>query len=330
MNKLLTALLTGVGTFCLLAILALPAAAQDPGDNEQPPAGEPDAQPDSGNGDATPGAGDGETPPEDITEQNRQLREQVIALRKQLAEAQDVKKPAPPPERGARLSAKITVSGLFSIGNTDSIAFDGAFGLSLEDPYLYEFSTSLTYQLIETDNEIKQDRLTHVLGFDYLPNDRFSPFAFVKQGYDDKRRISYEFESGIGLKWTPFRDPWDPLEYNKDPRHKYSISLALLIDHEQFQPTAHTDHRTFVRFSLWLKGSQRLADGLFISDWFEFYPAVEDLTNWTMKNTLSIEIEFEGKHSMGLSWSYAEDSTPAAGVKRTDQQFKISLHLKLK
>jgi Protein of unknown function, DUF481 len=292
------------------------------------PDSDPGADSDGGSG------GDTDTPPpvtlEGMRTENAKLRDQLAAARKELADVQDIRKPEAPDTPGTNVEASIRLATIITVGNSSSVTLDGGVNLTVENPYEFEFSHSVNFQFIESNGVTEQNRVFQVLGANYLPNDTFSPFVYLSHGFEEKRKVTYELNTGLGLKYTPFRDPWDPTEYDKEGRYKYSLSLAVILDHQQFQPLAATDHRTFIRLSVWVKGEQKLADGLFLKNKFSFLPAVEDFTDWSIANRFSINVVIEKRYTINFTWSFKEDSTPVPGVDRVDQEFLIGINIKLK
>ncbi len=273
------------------------------------------------------GDADGERQPEVATElEVRRLRERVVKLQREVAELRgDPREPSVPVR-----TLEVEFSASVLAGNISEAMLHSDVLFTLEHPDIYRLSLGTDYELRLRDEQTLQQRLDGLVEFSLLPNDPISPFALLDTGFDEMRRMSLRLDTGLGVRWTVLQDPADGLLFQQAPYASYTIALGLLLNHEQYQPAANFDHRTFVRLDVRVDVEQRVVRGLFVGNRFRLFTVLEDTENLLLRNESYLRFAIGEDIWVRALYVFREDTRPPPGVRRVDHEFKLAVALRLR
>ncbi len=186
----------------------------------------------------------------------------------------------------------------------------------------YEFEISALVRYGKSDSRVIADDARGTVKFDWRPLSNFSPFVFVTVSRDRIRNLEAKVNGGMGAKRTLL----------KGDRTKVSLSLAALIDYENFNlETGSTEEgsRSATRWSGRFKLDHTFASGTKYSHVTFWQPEMKSVGDYIVEMTNTLSTTLLAQLSMAVQHEYLHDSVPPPGAKKNDQKFSVVLRVTL-
>jgi hypothetical protein len=174
-----------------------------------------------------------------------------------------------------------------------------------------DWNTALTYG--EGNGKVIARRMLTGLKADYRPTATWSPFVFSTIERDRIRRLDLLSNTGIGAKWTYFRNAAGAASVSLAAIHSYKAIMVQTPAPPGIEPRSTT-----ARLSLRPKVVQRHPSGVSIEQTSFFQPAVDDAADYMIESSTRINFVLTRTSSMFVQHSYRADSRPPLGIKRED------------
>jgi Protein of unknown function, DUF481 len=186
----------------------------------------------------------------------------------------------------------------------------------------YEFEISALVRYGKSDARVIADDARGTVKFDWHPKSDFSPFVFVTVSRDRIRNLDSKVNSGVGAKRTLL----------KGERTKVSVSLAALLDYENFSLEAGSTEegsRSAARWSGRFKLDHTFASGTKYSHVTFWQPEMNSVDDYIVEMTNTLSTTLLAQLSMAIQHEYLHDSVPPPGAKKNDQKFSVVLRVTL-
>ena len=261
---------------------------------------------------------------EKLSKDNEELRDKVKKLERQ------VKKLTKPKITGELKfwSFEFNWDVSFLSGNTEEFLFKDGLRLKYDDLENWNFSLSTKHKFLMQGDVTKEHKGFGTVKTDYLPHNIFSVFLFSTHGWDESSKVEYHGDIGLGGKYEFLMYPEDAAKYKKSPGYRYSISAAILYEHEQFAQTAFRDPRDLARLSFRFKGEHHLYKNFVVKVVVFFKPNVEDFEDWSLSVSLKAKWELTKILAFRFGYEFEETTVVSPGVLKVDQTLSIGLSLK--
>lgn len=228
---------------------------------------------------------------------------------------------APAPERWD-VSAELSYAD--QSGNETLRLFTGGLRVSHREKEAFELEGVLQSRYGESQNRVVARNHYGSLTFDLHPQRRWSPFLFATLERDAFKRLDLRANGGAGAKLTPYRaDGGDD---------EASVSLALLVSHENLAPTA-TDAtapvRTLARWSLRVRGARELRPGIDLRHTTFYQPAWDRVADYLLRSDTEATVLLTERLALSVSYQLNRNGLPPAGVQPEDRLFKTGLIIDL-
>jgi len=208
-------------------------------------------------------------------------------------------------------------------GNTSFSILTGAISLTRLQRDSYELDVSGRLRWGQSDGETIANDMRGTVKFDWRPQSVFSPFVFATGSRDVIRNVDARLLAGGGAKWT-FHQPSD--------RTKMSVSLAAVVDHENYQldPGSTADEVISVgRWSWRAKLDHRFASGATFQHITFWQPRVSDFGDYIVDVSNSLSSELLSNLSLVITHAYIHEEVPPPGAVRDDQRLGVVLRVSL-
>lgn len=186
----------------------------------------------------------------------------------------------------------------------------------------YELDFSAVFRYGTNDDKVIANDAKASVKFDWHPEALLSPFVFVDAARDKVRRLDFQANGGVGVKWA----------FLTRRRGSASLSLASLFDYQNFdvQPgSGDAVSEGLVRWSLRFKADRTLGEGTELEHVTFFQPVVDDFGDYVVEITNSLSTEILDNLSLAVEHLYLRDSFPPPGASRDDQKFSVLFRLGL-
>ncbi|OQX97627.1 MAG: hypothetical protein B6I24_08295 [Bacteroidetes bacterium 4572_128] len=159
--------------------------------------------------------------------------------------------------------SKFELGGKAFWGNTDKFDINSSGRVSRKDS-LMEFSLNYKIRYGEKDNEKTNETYNGGFKFDWLPQNKVSPFILLTAYKNVKKGIELRLSSLAGAKWI----------YYKTEKSNFSLSAAVTYDMDKYtdkKKDSEKDNAQITRLSIRPKFKQKFADGKVSFQWMFFY-----------------------------------------------------------
>jgi len=204
-------------------------------------------------------------------------------------------------------------------GNTDAKKANGSLQLKYNNG-ISDFLVSFESFYTVAKNEIIQNKSKNIIKYDHHMFPRIDPFLFVQSEYNEATSLIYRNNTGLGLKFTFFRNEF----------RKFDISFAPIYQYEKIENIpAKIDARLSNRVRFVGNFSSFLKAKLVI-----FYiPKIQEINNYRVGLKSSIEISLlkikKKQLSLVLGYNYQLNSRPPEGINSFDSRTFFRLKLSI-
>jgi hypothetical protein len=182
-----------------------------------------------------------------------------------------------------------------------------------------EFDVSASYRFGRAEDKTITDLFRTQLKFDIFPQAAWSPFLYASTERNPVRRIDLRMSGGAGGKYTFWRVP----------RGKASLSLATILNQEKFKPDGGlappTERNT--RWSGRAKFNLYFGEGAEFEHITFFQPVWNEFGDYYLILDNSLRVPVFSGLSLVLQHEFRYDTTPVAGVKKSDSFLSVSFRL---
>jgi hypothetical protein len=208
------------------------------------------------------------------------------------------------------------LGGSFFKGNINKLDLRSVGNLAHKDSS-FEFSAFYKTIYSETDNVQNNEELSGGIKFDYLPQNRFSPFVVFSVYKNDFKDIHYRISSIIGGKYVLY----------ETDASSYSMSMAYQYDVESY--VSETPAKNKMRISVRPKIKQNLGPNTYFENITFYRPNIENFQDFVIESTSSLTNKITEKIYLKVVYDYEYVNQPTKeGLLRTDQSLVLSLKLK--
>jgi putative salt-induced outer membrane protein YdiY len=225
--------------------------------------------------------------------------------------------PDGPPPRRWKASAELSYTD--QSGNRTLRVLTGGFKASHLQKDLFRLDANLQSRYGEGDEGVLARNHYGSLAFDLRPAQRLSPFVFVDAEHDRFRRLDLRLSSGAGARYVVYRVP--------DSVDEASVSLALLVSHENRIPTASAprETRTIGRASLRVKGTQDLPSGVRLQHTSFYQPMVERMADYLLRSETGARVTLVERLALSVVYQYNRTSLPPEGVTPDERLLRTGI-----
>jgi putative salt-induced outer membrane protein YdiY len=229
-------------------------------------------------------------------------------------EAQDA--PDTSPQRW-KASAELSYSD--QSGNRTLRVLTGGFKASHLQKDLFRLDANLQSRYGEADDGVVARNHYGSLAFDLRPNERVSPFVFVDAEHDRFKRLDLRLSSGAGAKYVFYRAPGN--------RDEASLSLAMLVSHENRVPTANDprETRTIGRASLRIRGNQQLPSGVRLQHTSFYQPMVDQLADYLLRTESGVRVTLVERLALSVVYQFNRTALPPEGVAPDERLLRTGI-----
>lgn len=182
----------------------------------------------------------------------------------------------------------------------------------------FELDGTLEGRYGESEGEVVARSQRATLTFDLHPREVWSPFLFTQAERDEFKRLDLRFSGGAGAKYT----------LHRRPDGEASLSAALLLSHERFDqlpadPAAANTTRA--RWSVRLRGSRQLRDGLTAQHTTFYQPVWDEVADYLLRSETGVKLLLMERLALSVEYQWDRDSDPPAEVRADDRLLKTGL-----
>ena len=188
---------------------------------------------------------------------------------------------------------------------------------------VYEFEVSALVRYGKSDDRVIEDAIRSTVKVDWKPESDFSPFVYVLVSRDRIRKLDLKANSGIGAKWTFFRSA-------ENPGNKASLSLAGVIDYEDFRLEAGSTEEETQRTLRWsgrFKFDHAFASGARFRHITFWQPRISGFGDYIVEMTNSVSTRLTSSLSLAIEQEYLHDEIPPPGAEPDDNKFSVVLRV---
>jgi hypothetical protein len=185
---------------------------------------------------------------------------------------------------------------------------------------LFELELSMVVRYGKSNEDVSANDAEVSLKFDWRPEARISPFAFVDASRDEIRRLDFRADGGFGAKWT----------FTQGERSSASLSGAGIFDHQNVAPSEDAGaatSETKLRWSFRLKGERRFASGATFEHVTFYQPVWDEFGDYVLEITNTLSTSLRESLSLAVEHVYLRDAVPPPGAARDDQKYSVLLRL---
>ncbi|MDX1951964.1 MAG: DUF481 domain-containing protein [Verrucomicrobiota bacterium] len=169
----------------------------------------------------------------------------------------------------------------------------------------------------KTEGVLSSHRMTGLSKSDYRLSDRFYVYASAGGGYDEIRKIDFQYELGPGVGYELIRSTnWN-----------FVLKSELGATYQDQYRSDDTRQKTYSarigKIFSWKVWDKLTADGR-----AEFFPNVESLSEYRLRMEGTLRYPFYKALSLNLIIIDLYDTTPPQGVSNNDLQIRSALSVK--
>jgi hypothetical protein len=230
--------------------------------------------------------------------------------------------PAPEAPAPQRWKASAELSYTDQTGNRTLRVLTGGLRASHLQKDLFRLDASVQSRYGESDDGVIARNHYGALAFDLRPREVVSPFAFVDAEHDRFKRINARVSGGGGVKYT--------LHRSAEGANEASVSLAMLLSHENFVATAADpvpESRTLGRASLRVRGSRDLPSGVRVHHVSFYQPAFEQMADYLLRSESGIRVTLIRRLALSVVYQLNRSALPPEGVVPDDRMLRTGIIL---
>jgi hypothetical protein len=187
-----------------------------------------------------------------------------------------------------------------------------------------DWASGFTYG--QSSETVIARRITTTFKADVHPADTWSPFIFTSIERDRIRRTDLVTNTGVGAKWTYFRNPAGGASFSVAAIHTYkSITQSATLSSRL--PAPDEPRRSTARISLRPKFVQKNAAGVSFDQTTYWQPVYNLLDDYSFESTSRIGFATSRIGTVFFQHTYRQDSRPPLGIKRDDQLMVAGIKL---
>ncbi len=196
-------------------------------------------------------------------------------------------------------------------GNTESVNISLAFGARREWEH-DRFTFRALYNYQETDKAISARDTFGSMKFDHFFTGNFYSALSMEVLRDEFKNLNLRFILGLGLGYRIWNDDVKNLELEAGISY-FSEDLDIGIDNQ------------FMSGRIGMNFSYKIFENLSIKDYLLFYPSLENLSDYTLRNEASLISGLGGGWAVRLTHVLDLDSEVAPGIEKTDTKFIFAI-----
>ncbi len=224
--------------------------------------------------------------------------------------------------------SKFELGGKAFWGNTDKFDINSSGGVSRKDS-LMEFSLNYKVRYGEINHVKTNETYNGGFKFDWLPQNRVSPFILLTAYKNVNKGIELRLSSLVGAKWI----------FYKTKKSNFSLSAAVTYDMDKYtekKEDTGKDNAQITRLSIRPKFKQKFADGKFSFQWMCFYiPNLENFKDdFILNSVMSLTTAINKRISIKFAYEMDYVNEPPIKiigdriVQKKDDYFMTSILIK--
>lgn len=219
-----------------------------------------------------------------------------------------------------RLISNVQLGSNFAFGAKDQNLVYARLKMTYAQPYeqnpkkFFRALMDVAGDYGENENVRSANRVTGSLKTDFDVGERSYFYNVISSGYDEARKIDFQYAVGPGYGFHAIKQP------------KFELNLESGVDYQEQQRSAGNDTSSaYLRLSddfIWKIGSR-----LTISKKFEYFLNGEDIQQFRLRLDAGIGYRLVDGLSLNLNVLDLYDTDPAPGVNQNELQIRTTIGL---
>jgi len=219
-----------------------------------------------------------------------------------------------------------SLSGLYQVGNVETIIFRANSDVSLKTWRNWVFETKNSYVYQEFGKEKADEDILSLNFLNFNPNRKLYPLVlgFVSTNFRREIDLRYLFGAGISYQLLSKSDNWITLSVTTEFEH----TEFARANFNRSQYDGETSISTF-RGTLWVNGKYELVkDKLILSHESYYQPSLERSSDFRWQADTSLELPVWEFLNVTMSYLYTFENIVIAGQKPEDRFVTFGVSLK--
>lgn len=195
-------------------------------------------------------------------------------------------------------------------GNRDLQLFQGAFTVEHQRQDEYVFNSKVELRYGQSNNTAAVNNSALRLRFDWRPRSVISPFVGFDVERDRIRRIDSRISGGTGAN----------LNFIRGDTRRATLAVGLIGEFENREPGVSPRSLEDIRLHTRLAYFRVIRAGTRFELNAKYQPATSKMSDYLASADGAVAVALSTKFSLRTRYEWKRDSTPATGVKSTDDR----------